>query len=58
MCHKFNLTPEDLESIISYVNEETEGMPSFDSIGNFQALYVSLQRKLANDYQEMQKKCF
>lgn len=57
MCHKYTLTQEELESIISYVNED-EGMPSFDTLGNFQALYFSLQRKLANDYQEMQKKCF
>lgn len=58
MCNKFTLTPEELENIINYVNGETEGIPSFNSIGNFQALYFSLQRKLASDYQDMQKKCF
>lgn len=58
MCHKYTLTPEDLDKIIRYVNDEAEGIPSFDTIGNFQALYFSLQRKLASDYQEIQKKCF
>lgn len=61
MClHKFNLTQEELESIINFVNDDTNevAVPAFDVIGNFQALYFSLQRKLAKEYENMQKKCF
>lgn len=60
MCHKFTLTPDEINKIIDFVNDESgkTPMPTYDTIGNFQALYFSLQRKLAKEYESMQKKCF
>lgn len=61
MCiNKFNISNEDIKSILDYVNDDTKQvpMPSYDTVGNFQALYFSLQRRLAKDYEEMQKRCF
>lgn len=61
MClNKFTLTQEEMNSILDYINDDTGStqMPSYDVVGNFQALYFTFQRKLAKDYEEMKKKCF
>lgn len=58
MClHKYTINPEEFQAILSFVNEEGP-MPSFDTLGDFQAIYFALQRKLAKQYEEQTKKCF
>lgn len=61
MClHKYNLSQEEIQNILDFINDDTgeTPMPSYDTIGNFQAIYFSLQRKLAKEYETMKNRCF
>lgn len=61
MClHKYTIEQDTIESILNYINDDKKEipMPSSDIIGDFQAVYFALQRRLAKDYEDMKSKCF
>lgn len=58
MAHRYEISMEELQSIIAYVEDDTKVLPSETAVSKLFALSAALTRKLVEDASSLRKKNF